>query len=218
MPAPTVVVATSLTVSSTTRRSNHHRNAAIRPPITMNSRWFRSSNHHLFSDARYRNGTRAVSAPDPLGVRAHRIAPRLTPNRRQAASMPITATATLAPIRAPSMPKSWNSASVWRSSSSALVRTPARARLRGGPARSEAQQRSERRARQGEDEAEQDRRDGQEPERSRHDRRRFVDVRLDGRIDPALAPERQPDQPEHVERGHDRDDDRRSPRPTGSRA
>ena len=37
-------------------------------------------------------------------------------------------------------------------------------------------------------------------------------------VDPALAPERQADQPEHVERGHDRDDDRRSPRPTGSRA
>ena len=51
-PAPTVVRAMSLTVSSTTRRSNHHRNAATRPPITMKSRWFRSSNHHLFSDAR----------------------------------------------------------------------------------------------------------------------------------------------------------------------
>ena len=30
--------------------------------MTMNSRWFRSSNHHLLSEARYRNGTRAVSA------------------------------------------------------------------------------------------------------------------------------------------------------------
>ena len=33
------------------------------------------------------------------------------------------------------------------------------------------------------------------------------------RVDPALAPERQPDQPEHVERGHDRDDDADRPDP-----
>ena len=46
-----------LTVPSTTSRSNHHRAAATRPPMTMNSRWLRSSNHHLLSEARYRNGT-----------------------------------------------------------------------------------------------------------------------------------------------------------------
>ena len=43
-----------------------------------------------------------------------------TPNRRHASATPIAATATLAPISAPSMPNSWYSASAWWSSSTAL--------------------------------------------------------------------------------------------------
>ncbi len=42
----------ALTVPSMTSRSNHQMAAAIRPPMTMNSRWFSSSNHHLLSEAR----------------------------------------------------------------------------------------------------------------------------------------------------------------------
>ena len=37
--------------------------------------------------------------------------------------------------------------------------------------------------------------------------RRLVDLRLDVRVDPALAPERQAHEPEHVERGHAGHDD-----------
>ena len=44
-----------LTAPSTILRSNHHRAAATRPPMRMNSRSLSSSNHHLLSDARYRN-------------------------------------------------------------------------------------------------------------------------------------------------------------------
>ena len=63
-PRPEAMVSrpTALTVPSTISRSNHHRAPAILPPMTMNRRWLSSSNHHLLSDARYRNGTRALSA------------------------------------------------------------------------------------------------------------------------------------------------------------
>src|SRR5262245_13520119 len=49
---------------------------------------------------------------------------------------------------------------------------------------------------QAEDHAEEDRRDRQQDQRPGHDRRRLVDVRLDRRVDAALAPERQAHQPE----------------------
>ena len=61
--------------------------------------------------------------------------------------------------------------------------------------------------READDEPEEDRRDGQQHERDRHARGRFVDVRLDRGIDPALAVERQAHEPEHVEAGEARDDD-----------
>ena len=68
--------------------------------------------------------------------------------------------------------------------------------------------------RQAKDQPDQGRRDGEENQRPRHHRRRLVDVRLDVRIDPALAPERQAHQPEHVEGRHQGDDhpDRPDPR------
>ena len=74
---------TPLTAPSMIVRSNHHRNAATRPPIRMNSRSLSSSNHHLLSEARYRNGHAGVAFVTALGPRPA-AAPRKTPNRRHA--------------------------------------------------------------------------------------------------------------------------------------
>ncbi len=76
-----------------------------------------------------------------------------------------------------------------------------------------AHHRTQRRSRPGQRDAENHRRDRQQPQRDRHDRRRLVDLRLHGRIDAALPPERQPDQPEHVEGRQDRDEDADRPDP-----
>ena len=78
--------------------------AAIFPPMTMNRKWYRSSNHHLLSEARYRNGARAVSSRTRSGRAGSLIGPMPTPNSRQARITPMVAMVTLAMIRTPSMP------------------------------------------------------------------------------------------------------------------
>ena len=98
----------ALTVPSTTTRSNHHRACASRPPMTMNSRWLSSSNHHLLSDARYRNdrpGRAAISRTDS-GQASRRAGRSRRRSSAMPTTMPIAATATLARISQPSMPNS----------------------------------------------------------------------------------------------------------------
>ena len=192
---------------STTRRSNHHRNAATRPPITMKSRWLSSSNHHLFSEARYRNGTRALRAVTRSGSGGSRIGPISTPNRRQRDRD--------ADRRDRDAGEDQRAVDAEQLERLLVVAEQLHRLVEDGLEPLVDQPGTER---QPEDHAQEDRRDREQDQRPRHDRRRLVDLRLDGRVDPALAPEREADEPEHVERGQQRDERRRSPRPTGSRA
>ena len=175
---------------------------------TMNSRWLRSSNHHLLSDARYRNGTpgghargraRAAGQPHRADVDAEAAARRARRRRRRRPRSRGSArrrcrTAGTRPPR-------------WPSSSSASWNTGSSHWWIGSSPRRQAEQ-----------QAQEHRRDGEQDQRDRHDPRRLVDLGPTALRAAALAPERQAHQPEHVERGHARRRRGRSPRPSRSRA
>ena len=200
-----------LTVPSTTSRSNHHRASAIRPPMTMNSRWLRSSNHHLLSDARYRNGTRAVSSRTRSGSgrqlagrRARRRTGATRRRRRRPRRRRWRGSARRRCRTAGTRPRAWPSSCLGLLEDRlAASRLDPAARPSGRP------------------EAAMPRKtDGIASRMSGivMTARRLVDLVPD-RLRPAeLAPEREAHQPEHVERGHAGDDEADRPDPAGSRA
>ena len=169
----------------------------------MNSRWLSSSNHHLLSDARYRNGTRAVELADALRPGAdpdRRRARRRTAARRS--TIPTTATVTLARISTPSMPTEVEGGF--------LVVEELQPSSKTGWSQPCDHAVAER---QPEGHAQEHGRDGQQDQRDGHDPGRLVDLVPDLLRAAERAPEGQAHQPEHVERGQPGDDEADRPDP-----
>ena len=172
-------------------RSNQAIAAASRPPMTTNSRWLMSSNHHLLADARYRKCSRLRErARRASAGRRARSGPSSTPNRRHAASMPATRhgdadqrsgcrrcrRARTPPRGGPGAPRRAR-----RSGAASRASRPSPSTPNSGPSGGPGQVRTTPRMTDG---------IARSHSGTVIDPRRLVDLRLDRLVDPALAPER----------------------------